>query len=267
MTVCFIDSFQIDVTCLCEKWLTSTFCFLFLCKETMLALLILPFFIACYCAEEMFTSETSLRLLQSIDAFDVSVSNHSIADSMITLTKTVSVRKEPLIAWFSATLSNALPFLDIIDRGVRVQTIPAYHGFKIHITHGQWGTFYPPGLLIDWNEQADPKAIQSLVNQISLHLSIGTLFSASKLFSSYYYDAEKPCTMFLDELQNQLFSSLSRETVRTLLDYPFFSLCTVVMILLSSRYILSWIKYPYAVPSYGFITNTVCWVSAESSCV
>lgn len=120
-----------------------------------------------------------------------------------------------------------------------MQTIPAYHGFKIHITHGQWGTFYPPGLLIDWNEQADPSAIQSLVNQISLHLSIGTLFSASKLFSSYYYDAEKPCTMFLDELQNQLFSSLSRETVRTLLDYPFFSLCTVVLILLSSRYILS----------------------------
>ena len=148
-----------------------------------------------------------------------------------------------------------------------MKMISKYHGYNIHITYGQWNTPYPPGLLIDWNAHSDPNSVQSLVNQISLDLSVGTLFSSSKLYSSYYYDSEKPCTRFLDQMQNQLFSELSRETVRSLLSVPYFSLRIVVKkILPLSRYSPYCICYPCTVRSFEIIKITSYRVSAESDC-
>ena len=150
----------------------------------------------CVCDGSLFTDRD---VLSSLNSFQLNTEHYSHSGVLYILSKTVPIRIIPSVIWIVADADPSLLELDIIYKGVRINRISLYCGFSIHITQGRWFSSFPQGLLIDWEE-------------------------CSKLFSSFYYDAERPCVSFLKQLRNVLFHQLSPETVQSLLLYPFFSL-------------------------------------------
>ena len=175
----------------------------------------------CVCGDSLFTDRD---VLSSLNSFQLNTEHYSHSGVLYILSKTVPIRIIPSVIWIIADADPSLLELDIIYKGVRINRISLYCGFSIHITQGRWFSSFPQGLLIDWEECSDYSRISSLVDDINIQLSVGTMFSRSKLFSSFYYDAERPCVSFLKQLRNVLFHQLSPETVQSLLLYPFFSL-------------------------------------------